>query len=86
VSDRLRVARWVLRIQMELDAKQLEGVVGMTQALVTIEAPYATKQVLLTAYRQAVRLVDNGTMASVRAVDRHHHHEYFAQKGEWRNG
>lgn len=64
VSERLRNARWVLRIQMVVKDKALGD------CLVTLDSPQDTKALLWEAYKQARQMVRGGKATYAGAFDR----------------
>lgn len=63
VLERLKHARWVLRVQVQFDAK------GLGQCVATLDSPHATKDALRKAYKQAKQMVAEGRAVYIAAHD-----------------
>lgn len=63
VLERLRHARWVLRVQVRFTTT------GLGQCVATCDSPHATKDSLRKAYRQAKAMVSEGDAIYVAAHD-----------------
>lgn len=76
VSERLKNARWVLRVQVET-------VGGMAPASVaTCESPHATKDALRKVYGKAREMVRNGEALYAAALDRWATPQELSQEGK----
>jgi hypothetical protein len=67
ILERLKHARWVLRVQVQLDVK------GIGSCVATLDSPHGTKDSLRGVYKQAKQMVTDGQAVYAAA------HDYWAK-------